>query len=176
MGNLIVFVEGDDDKEFFRFALGPQLNPQLEIKYFKYQQKPPEWVEERLKGIANSKDSAYIYLTDKERDLSKEETIEAVENNYSEINSDRIHVAVIEIESWYFAGLTEESSEKLDVQYFSNTNGMSKRDFKNVLPEDRYTNSNIDSGYLMKILGEFSVEEAKETNNPFRDFCEWLNL
>ncbi|HWP30273.1 MAG TPA: hypothetical protein VNK96_00895 [Fimbriimonadales bacterium] len=81
---------------------------------------------------------------------------------------DKIVVIVKEVESWYLAGLDDDSYKRLGMKCFNVTDDTTKEQFNNVIP--RKFNSRVD--FMIEILNLFSIEIAKRKNKSFKYFCE----
>jgi hypothetical protein len=72
----------------------------------------------------------------------------------------------MEIESWYYAGLTVETLQKLGLPSLPSTDGLTKEDFNALIPPS--FDSRID--FMFEILKSFSFETATRKNQSFHDF------
>ena len=82
------------------------------------------------------------------------------------VQPQRIRVVVEEIESWYAAGLEREDMEELKTAFPANTDGLTKEQFNELVPE-RF-DSRID--FMMEILKVFSLDAARGRNASFDYF------
>jgi hypothetical protein len=73
-------------------------------------------------------------------------------------------VVIKEIESWYYAGLSIESVQNLNVPSLPFTDDLTKEDFNRLIPK-KY-DSRID--FMFEILKYFSIDAARKKN------CNWL--
>jgi hypothetical protein len=71
-----------------------------------------------------------------------------------------------EIESWYLAGLTDESIQKFKIRSFKTTDDITKEKFDNSIPKK--FDSRID--FMLEILRYFSIEIANQKNKSFKYF------
>lgn len=177
---IFVFVEGPDDRTFFERVIEPRIAEDIDkVKYFEYSEEHPEYIEDRIRGLESDKMPEYvdyIFLTDKDDCKDKESSIDEITEEYPEISREKVKVVVIEIESWYFAGLDQNNCDKLNIPYFEDTSDKDKDEFKSRLPEKLYTSSNFKTSFLNNITTKFSVEEAKSTNSSFKEFCQYVGL
>ena len=177
---IFVFVEGPDDKTFFEKIVEPRIAGDIDkVEYFEYSEEHPEYIEDRIRGLESDKmpdHVDYIFLTDRDDCEDKESSIEEITENYPEISQEKVKVVVIEIESWYFAGLDQDNCKKLNIPYFKDTSNKNKEEFKSRLPEKLYTSSNFKTSFLNNITTKFNVKEAKKTNDSFKEFCQYIDL
>lgn len=68
-----------------------------------------------------------------------------------------------EIESWYLAGLDDQSCKALGLSKFSHTNDITKDQFERMIPE-----KSIRIDFMIEILKKFSRETANRKNKSFR--------
>jgi hypothetical protein len=78
----------------------------------------------------------------------------------------------MEIESWYYAGLPDESLQKLGLPLLSSTDQLTKEDFNALIPPS--FDSRID--FMFEILKSFSFGTAARHNLSFRFFFERYHL
>lgn len=165
---LFIWVEGQDDARFFK----EKIKPIFERKYNsvsvrQYVMLKREKFDNFLQSIKEMNDD-YIYV----RDINGEPCVTAKKQEIQgrlNIDNNRIMVVIKEIESWYLAGLDEESSKKLGTRSFTNTDNITKAKFDRLIPRKVF-DSRID--FLLEILKYFSIETAKQKNTSFRYFFE----
>ena len=165
---LFVWVEGNDDERFFNKVLLPKFQRKYDsIKVIKYAQMKKEKVSNFIKSI-NAMGADYLYFADINRAPSITAKKEEIEKEYPNIEKDKIVVVVMEIESWYLAGLDAKACKQLKIKDFPDTENVTKERFNALIP-DKFA-SRID--FMMEILKNFSIEIAKQKNKSFRDFIE----
>lgn len=172
---LFILLEGDDDERFFENVVKPLIQKRyLWIKPWKYSQKPRkhEKTVNFIKSI-NSMKADYIYV----RDLNDAPCITVKKEKITRdldhiVTEDKILVVVKEIESWYFAGLDENTSKKLNIRKEIRTaDSITKEEFYQIIPKNM---PRIE--FMRKILKNFDVEIAKERNRSFGYFLnKWIN-
>ena len=92
----------------------------------------------------------------------------ATQSKLRNIDNDRIIVVIKEIESWYLAGLNDESSKELRIKHFRDTNNLTKEQFNNLMPPK--FRSRI---YFMRVtLDSFQIEIARRKNESFKYFFD----
>lgn len=179
---LFVLVEGDDDELFFENVIKPKIYHQVtEISYIQYSQKSLDHIENKLDKKVKSFnevpiDAEYIFLSDRDECGSVKKKKEKLDEKYSNLDKEKILVAEVDIESWYFGGITEEVCKEFKIPHFSNTNSLGKRDFMNKLREDLYRNNNFVTSFLRRITKKFDIEECKKSNSSFEDFCNNIGV
>ncbi|MFQ6120514.1 MAG: hypothetical protein ACE5KE_11615, partial [Methanosarcinales archaeon] len=121
----------------------------------------------------NSMKADYIYV----RDLNDAPCItakkEKITNKFNRIIAeDKIIVVVKEIESWYLAGLDENTSKKLGIRKkIRTTNSITKEEFNQLIPKNM---PRIE--FMRKILKNYDVEIAKVRNRSLGYFLnKWTN-
>jgi len=166
---LFILLEGDDDERFFEKILKPLLQKRYSTtKFWKYSQKPRK--HEKTVNFINSINSMkadYIYARDRNDApciTAKKEKITRELNHI--VTKDKILVVVKEIESWYHAGLDENTSKKLNIRKEIRTaDGITKEEFNQLIPKNM---PRIE--FMRKILKNYDVEIAKERNKSFGYF------
>jgi len=180
---LFVLVEGVDDKLFFERVVEPRISHRVsEVDYMRYSQKSPDHVENKIDNKVKSfqempVDVDYIFLADREESCrSIDEKLDDLDKKYENLDRDKISIAVIDIESWYFGGLNERACENFNIPYFESTDSKGKRDFMQDIDSDLYTSSNIVRSFLKRIITNFSFNECKGSNKSFARFCSRMEI
>jgi serine kinase of HPr protein (carbohydrate metabolism regulator) len=163
---LFILLEGDDDERFFEKIVKPFLQKRYSaIKIWKYSQQKQEKIVNLVKSI-NSMKADYIYA----RDLNDAPCVtakkESITGKFNQIAESKIIVVVKEIESWYLAGLDENTSKKVSIRKKIRTeDSITKEEFNLIIPK------NMPRIELMrKILENYDVEIAKERSSSFGYF------
>ena len=169
---LYVLLEGDDDVRFFEEVIKPICEKQYDhVHLWTCSQQKKEKVNDFLNSIgamqtAGRADSLLVAdldqspcVTDrKERVLS---TFRALERNVGAVASIRIPANVLivckEIESWYLAGLSDTSCQRIGISpSFSSTDHITKGQFDRVMPSGFKTRI----AFMEAILQSFDLETA----------------
>lgn len=164
---LWILVEGNDDE---RLIL--HIKPELETQYdhvgiWQYAQAPDKKTAEFLKVISSTPHIDCVYLTDINRAPCITTKREGIKKKYgNKIELDRIVIAVMEIESWYLAGLDEQNNKELEIKPLNRTDDITKDKFNDMMPA-RF-DSRID--YMRELLKRFSVETGVAKNALFGYF------
>jgi hypothetical protein len=128
-------------------------------------------VDNFLKSI-RLMNSDYIFVADIDAEQSVRDKKQVLYSHFSHIDGGSIIVVIKEIESWYYAGLTQESVQDLEVPNLPLTDDLTKEDFNRLIP--RKYDSRID--FMFEILKYFSIDSARKKNHSFRFFIERYHL
>lgn len=165
---LFIFIEGDDDERFFNRIIIPMFEKRYDkVQLWKYAQKKNEKIQQFLKSI-QAMNADYIYVADNNGSPCITDRKQRIENDFQNIDKNKILVVVKEIESWYLAGIDNESSKNFGIKSFSNTEHINKSAFDDLKPK-RF-NFRID--FMSEILKLFCIETAKMKNGSFSHFVE----
>lgn len=180
---LFVMVEGVDDKLFFEEIIEPRIAHKVSnVDYLRYSQKSPTHIDNKIDNKVKAfqempMDVEYIFLADREEGCeSAEEKRDELERKYENLDRDKISVAVVDIESWYFGGLDQEACDNFSIPYFNATDNKGKRDIMQELDSTLYTSSNVVRSFLKRITGVFDVSECKNSNDSFKKFCQTIGV
>ena len=169
---LYILVEGEDDVRFFGRVMKPlfisrydtiEIIPYASIKRIK--------VNNFLKSMAEMKND-YIFVADIDTERSVRDKKQLIYHWYSNINGSNIVVVVIEIESWYYAGLPDNVLQRLGLPNLQETDELTKEDFNALIPPP--FDSRID--FMFEILKFFSPATAARRNRSFKFFFERYRL
>lgn len=170
---LFIFVEGNDDEEFFKRIIQPKLEERYaSVRIIKYAEKKQDEIAKYLKGILGM-NAEYIYVADINNSPCITDKKEKIYNKVVGSSKERIIVVRKEIESWYLAGLDLENSRRLGIYYEHRTDDVNKEKFNSSISKRRYKSKRIYESrisVMQEILKHFSIEEAKNRNNSFRYF------
>jgi hypothetical protein len=169
---LFIFVEGDDDQRFFSRVIRPVLAPRYaSVELVRYACMKREKVCRFIRSVvAMNHDFIMVADIDQEPDVwAKKETIQ---HRFCAIERDNIAVIIMEIESWYMAGLDNPSAKALGVRPIRHTDHLTKELFNRRIPR-RY-HSRI--AFMQVILDNFSPETALEKNRSFRYFARRFHI
>lgn len=163
---LYIMVEGNDDERFFREIIKPLFEDTYDrIIIWQYAQQKYKKIKKFITSI-NSMGADYFFVGDLDEHHcvteKKEKTVDIFEN----ISFNKIIVVIKEIESWYLAGLDQESSTNIGIPNFKRTENLFKEDFNNLL-ETKY-DSRID--FMREIIKIFSLKTAAQKNESIKYF------
>lgn len=165
---LFIFVEGDDDERFFDRLIRP-LYKQIydNIQLWKYSQQKFKKTNGFLNSINSIPHADYIFVADLDDSPCVTAKKERITSQFKKLSEDRILVVCREIESWYLAGLNDDSRRKIKIQRrFNKTDSISKEQFDRMMPQKFV--SRID--FMQEIMKLFDRETASSKNTSFEYF------
>ena len=157
---IYIFVEGDDDKNFFEKIILPIYPDYLQI--IEYSQRRAKDIQGYIHSINSMPDADYLFFGD-EDGIGIENKKNALLNKYSFLDRKKLFIVQYEIESWYYAGvcLTDCKALKL-TKYQEETNSLTKEQFYSKLPS-RINRKEI----MLQMLDCYSKELAEGRNRNF---------
>ena len=164
---LLVFCEGNDDADFIDTVVRPELLGVYaqNIRTVRIAEKPDEKVRDYARNAARS-GADVLLLYDKDDAPSVRARIDLLLDRYDRaIPEDRVFIVVIEIESWYAAGLDRQTSEDLLGRPLQRTDDLTKERFNALIPEGEPRAS-----FLKLLLENYSIERAQTKNHSFDYF------
>jgi hypothetical protein len=165
---LFIFLEGTDDVRFFETVITPRFSHRYEsVELITYACIRSVRIDRFIRGITTMNHD-YIIVTDidQERSVSAKKGI--ILSRFSEADFKNIMVIIQEIESWYLAGIDEQSARVIGVPEQPHTDHLTKELFNTVIPA--YYPSRI--AFMIEILKHFSLTAAAAKNKSFRFFIE----
>ena len=107
----------------------------------------------------------YIFVVDMDKAKNDTEKKNFVTENIADnVEHKKIVIVIKEIESWYQAGLNQKDSGSLGIRYAPNTELVTKGMLYDAMP-DIFINKD---DFLIEILKNFTVDNAKKHNKSFR--------
>ena len=172
MKHLYIFLEGEDDKRYFKSIIEPVLkNKYDKISYNLYRQQKKEKIISFLKSIDKVSSWDYIFVADIDLfgniDAKKKQLIKSYEN----LNMDKIVIVIKEIESWYLAGLNLDYIKKNDIMIKNNTNDIVKESFDNILKKSRLKRMSR-SSWMIEIIENYNLDIAINNNDSLNYFIK----
>jgi hypothetical protein len=165
---LYIFVEGEDDVRFFGRIMKPLFVPRYDsVEIVPYACIKRVKVNNFLKSLAEMKND-YIFVADIDTERSVRDKKQLLYHWYSNVSGSNIVVVIMEIESWYYAGLPDGVLQKLGLPILSSTDELTKEDFNTLIPSP--FDSRID--FMFEILKSFSPATATRHNQSFKFFFE----
>lgn len=157
-----VFVEGPDDERFFSKIYGEVFcNP----KFIQYAGWTPVKINNFLRSIKCTNGDEYIFLGDADGKTIDEKKGILIQR-YSNLDDDRLFIVQYEIESWYYAGVDQDSCQKLKLkQYIYNTDTLTKEQFNSKLPKKSERKF-----IMLKLLEVYELSLAIQRNNSLSIF------
>ena len=169
---LFILVEGEDDVRFFGRIIKPLLAPRYDsVEIIPYACIKRGKVNNFLKSVRQMGND-YIFVADIDQERSVRDKKQILYYRFHDIDGGSIVIVIKEIESWYYAGLPQESLQKLGVPALPSTNNLTKEDFNQLIP--RRFDSRID--FMFEILKFFSVDSAVKENRSFKFFSDRYHL
>ena len=169
---LFILVEGEDDIRFFGRIVKPLFTPRYDsVEIVPYACTKREKVSRFLRSIRKMNND-YIFVADIDNEQSVRDKKQILYYRYSDVEGGNIVIVIMEIESWYLAGLPNGASHHLGLQAFSRTDTVTKEEFNRVIPS-RFS-SRID--FMFEILKFFSLDDAVKKNTSFSFFVNRYHL
>lgn len=159
---LHIFVEGPDDERFFTNIYGKYFG---NFKFIQYSGWTIVKINNFIRSISCMPDNDYIFLGDADGKTLNEKKNELI-RRYSNLDSNKVFIVQYEIESWYYAGTSQEICQKLNLKhYVYNTDSLMKEHFNAKLPKK------ADRKFIMtEILKMYELELAISRNTSLSLF------
>lgn len=162
---LHVLVEGRDDREFFNAVIRPRLQEQYDhVQIWEY---AGATIERRINYIKSIRamNAAYLFVADiNTSPCITERKGRLVNHHKGMIDAGQTVVAIREIESWYMAGVDDETCRQLGFVSPAHTDDLTKEHFRTLMPK-RFNGSAVD--FMAELLREFRVDLARARNRSF---------
>jgi hypothetical protein len=170
---IYLFVEGLDDERFFQSVYRDYFNDEKCI-IIKYAKKGKPEINNKIQSILSicrkMSSSDYLFVHDSDGKGIEDRINECFLEYNSKLDTKKIFIVKHEIESWYYAGLSEEYSKQLKLKkYYLNTDNLTKEDFINKLP-----NKSQKDTIMKMILSKYSLELALSRNESLRIFNTYI--
>lgn len=161
MKKLFLFVEGPDDERFLE-----QIYKDCDVKFIQYSCEQNKIINSQIKTIKSNNFLDYLFFTDADG-CSIQDRIDRTVEKYHDCEDEKVCVVQFEIESWYLAGITQESARKMKIKYCRCTDSVTKENFNAIKPQKL---SRID--FMIEILKQYDKQEAQLKNTSFRCFFQ----
>lgn len=169
---LFILVEGEDDIRFFGRIIKPLVLSHYDsVEILPYASIKRQKVNNFLKSVAQMHND-YIFIADIDTERSVRDKKQLLYHWFSNINGDSIVIVIMEIESWYYAGLPDDTLQKFGLPPLPSTDRLTKEDFNALIPPS--FDSRID--FMFEILKSFSPVTAVRHNRSFKFFFERYHL
>lgn len=155
------FVEGQTDGLFIK-----ALFPDIEKDVVEYSRKPNDKINKYIQTI-DKMYGKYFFLFDTDT-KEPEEKLEKLLNQIKSLKKENCFPVIVQIESWYRAGCSENLCKKYKIKYISDTEKYDKRKMRQDFNTDQLIN------IFQEILNEFSFDSAQQLNASFKNF--YLNV
>jgi hypothetical protein len=169
---LFILVEGEDDIRFFGRIIKPLFVSRYDsVELIPYAGLKRQKVNSFLISIAQMRND-YILVADIDQERSVRDKKRILYGWFSNVNGGNIIVVIKEIESWYYAGLSETVAQSLGLPPLPSTDELTKEDFNGLIPAT--FDSRID--LMFEMLKSFSLGTAVRQNRSFRFFVDRYHL
>lgn len=160
---MTIFVEGPSDSLFIR-----SLFPDIEMNIVEYSNKKFDKINKYIQTL-DKMNEKYIFLFDTD---TKDPNVELQKklNQIKALKKENCFPVIIEIESWFRAGCSDNLCKKYRIKYITNTQDYSKEKMKAEFKTEHLIH------IFQEILDDFSIENAKILNNSFKCFLLAFNL
>lgn len=169
---LFIWIEGRDDKEFFDKVMKSEFERKYgrgRVHIRQYSEMRNEEVAGVLEGI-KAKNDDYICVADiNNAPCVSERKREKQEEEFKDVDEDRIMIVRRKIESWYLAGLDDDACKRFGFPPFDSTDEFGKGRFKELQQRAKF-NSRVN--FLREILKCYDIETARRKNKSFKCFVE----
>jgi hypothetical protein len=170
-GTVFIFVEGNDDERFFKHIIEPRFDQK--VKYIKYAQLKKKVIINYLRSIQNSKDD-YIFTADIDEMPSVSAKVKWVRSKFEYLRDQKVidipkknlAIVIIEIESWYVAGMTDSFAFANHIEPIRNSEWINKEIFNNFF-HGKFR-SRID--FMQELLKYYSYDTALLKNKSLDYF------
>lgn len=162
-----VFLEGPDDTRFFDAILRPILESKYDyVQAWQYAGEKREKTKNYLRAVKAMKADC-LFLRDINASPCVSAKKEVIRKTYPKvIEPSNVFIVVLEIESWYVAGLDNSNCKELGIRLSARTDQIGKEQFNRLIPKK--FDSRID--FMIEVLKIFSLETAKRKNRSFNYF------
>ncbi len=174
---LYIWVEGPDDKRFIETVIIPYFKEKYNnINIIEYAKKTTKFIENLIKSIKSMK-ADYIYLADIDNVACITQKKELIKQQIKNIDENAIIIVRKEIESWYYAGLTETKFKTLGIEKpsrYKKTDSLIKEQFDQSIPKK--FNSRVD--FMIEVLKVYNLNTVinQETNQSLLYFVNQYKI
>ncbi len=169
MKNLIIFVEGPNDRRFIECIVLPKIENLFDcVQFYEYATKPVKQTKNFIRAIKKMS-YKYIFVKDFDRSVCVTQRKNHILEKYCDCDKSLIQIVRIEIESWYAAGINKTSYKKLRITKFNDCNNVCKNTFEQHLPP-----KSIVQDKMIDILDNYDLKLGRKRNNSLNYFFERL--
>lgn len=169
---LYILVEGEDDVRFFGRIMKPLFVSRYNsVEILPYACTKRVKVNNFLKGMAQMHND-YIFVADIDTERSVKDKKQLLYSWYPDLSGANTVVVIMEIESWYYAGLPDETLQRFGLPVLISTDDLTKEGFNALIPPS--FDSRID--FMFEILKSFSPTTAVRHNQSFKFFFDRYHL
>lgn len=159
---ITIFVEGPSDSLFIN-----SLFPNNEMNIIEYSNKKNDKINKYIQSLDKMKEK-YVFLFDtdmKEANIKMQEKLSQIKS----LKQENCFPVIIEIESWFRAGCSNNVCKKYKIKSITDTQGYSKEKMKSEFKTEHLMN------IFQEILNDFSIDTAQLLNNSFKCFFSAFN-
>lgn len=172
MRKLFFLVEGSDDERFVKAVFYPKLSGSYNVSVWQYSTRKKKKIKDFVRSIKQMK-GHYVFLADLDGNKCKKMKIKKIMAKHPFLSMSNICVIVMEIESWYLAGITEELKKHFNLSFkvHSSTENIGKEKFYS------YFNDSLSKiEVLVAILRNFKLNIALSRNSSLKYFVRRWGL
>ena len=133
------------------------------VDTYEYAQEKPAKVRDYINNIKNTPDWSYIFVADFDQGPCVTRRKDRLVSRYGNLDIERILIVRRLIESWYLAGLNQDSCAELGIRSPDDTSTISKEQFDDLVPsrfEDRVN-------FMVEVLNRYDIGAARQQNESF---------
>ena len=154
---ITVFVEGPSDELFIE-----SLFPDIEKNVVQYSNKKNDKINKHIQTL-DKMNEKYFFLFDTDTKNPNVKLQEKI-NQIKSLNKYNCFPVIIEIESWFRAGCSDNLCRKYKIKSITNTEWYSKEKMQSEFKTEHLTN------IFQEILNDFSLNSAQQLNKSFKLF------
>lgn len=151
------FVEGPSDELFIE-----SLFSDIEKNVVQYSNKKNDKINKHIQTL-DKMNEKYFFLFDTDTKKPNVKLQEKI-NQIKSLNKNNCFPVIIEIESWFRAGCSDNLCKKYKIKSITNTEGYGKEKMQSEFKTEHLTS------IFQEILNNFSIDSAKQLNNSFKVF------
>ncbi len=161
---LVMFVEGSDDTRFTESVLLPLMEPRFDhVQIYEYAEEKPAEVRDFINTIKRVPSWNYIFIADFDNVPCVTRRKDRLVSRYGNLDAGRILIVKRLIESWYLAGLNQDSCAEFRIRPPDDTSAITKEQFDNLVPP-RF---DARTDFMLEILSRYDTETARDRNASF---------
>lgn len=159
---IYLFVEGPSDERFFTKIYLPIIG---EGRFVRYSHERVQKINDFIHSIDRTPSLDYLFFADSDGKTSEEKK-QILLSKYTNLTPEKIIIVHYEIESWYYAGISEEDCKRIKLRnYEFSTDSLTKEQFYSKLSRPS------DASYILgRILAVYSLPIAITRNHSLSDF------